>query len=62
MVFADLPLTLLLSTLLPVAAILVLVCFVIWLALHPRPEPPPTIPLSDPAVDRTDRPTRGSVV
>ena len=67
MVFADLPLTLLLSTLLPVATILVVVCFGIWLTLRPRLETiedvlSPTIPLSNPAVDQNDRPTRESVV
>ena len=53
MVFADLPLILLLATLLPVAAILVVMGLVIWLIVRPRSEPiedamlPPAIPLSN---------------
>ncbi len=68
MVFSDLPLTPLLSTLLPVAAILIVVGLGIWLISHPHPEPiedamlPPTIPPSNPAVEQKERPTVESMV
>ncbi|KAI9458588.1 hypothetical protein BJY52DRAFT_412811 [Lactarius psammicola] len=68
MVFADLPLTPLLCTLLPVAAILVMVGLSIWLIFHPRPEPiesatlPPAIPPSNPAVEGKERTTVESMV
>ncbi len=68
MVFADLPLTPLLSTLLPVAAILVLVGLGIWLIVHPRPEPIegamllPTITPSNTAVEQKEHPTVESMV
>lgn len=63
MVFADLPLTLLLSTLLPVAAVLVVVCLGIWLIVHRRPGPiedvlPPTIP----TIEQKEHPTVESMV
>ena len=66
--FSDLPLTLLLSTLLPVVAIMVVVGWGIWLIVHPRLEPiddatlPPAIPLSNPAAKQKERPTVGSMV
>ena len=67
MVFADLPLTLLLSILLPLATILFVVSFGIWLIVHPRSESiedvlPPTTPLSDSAVEQKEHPTVESMV
>ena len=53
MVFADLPLILLLATLLPVTAILLVLGLAIWLIVRPRSEPiegamlPPAIPPSN---------------
>jgi len=61
--FSDLPLTLRPFTLLPVAAILVVVGLVIWVVVHPRPEPiedamlPPAIPSSNPPAAQKERPT-----
>jgi hypothetical protein len=66
--FSDLPLALLLSTLLPVAALMVVVGLGIWLIVHPCLDPiedatlPPTIPLSNPAVEQNERPTVESMV
>ncbi|KAI9438660.1 hypothetical protein H4582DRAFT_1950065 [Lactarius indigo] len=68
MAFADLPLTPLISTLLPVAVILVVVGLGIWFIVHPRPEPingamlPPTIPPSNTTVEQRERPTVESMV
>ncbi len=63
MAFIDLSLTLLLSTLPPIAAVLVTACVGIWLALHPRHKsfedamlPPPVPPLI-PAEDQKEHPT-----
>ncbi|KAI9435468.1 hypothetical protein H4582DRAFT_1969598 [Lactarius indigo] len=39
MIFSDLPLVLLLCTLFPAAAILIMMCLGIWLVVRPRPEP-----------------------
>jgi len=57
MTFAGLPTSLLLSTLFPIAAVLVVVCACIWRALHPRQKPsegpmlsalvPPPFPAED---------------
>jgi hypothetical protein len=66
--FSNLPPTLLLSTFLPVAAIMVVVGLGIWLIVHPGLEPiedamlPPTIPVSNPAVEQKERPTAESMV
>jgi len=63
MVFADLPLILLLSTLLPVAAILIVIWLGIWLVVRPRPEPieDPVlragIPPSDSGAEQKERST-----
>ncbi|KAF8269466.1 hypothetical protein EI94DRAFT_950737 [Lactarius quietus] len=68
MVFADLPLIVILSTLLPVAAILVVMGLGIWLIVRPRTEPiedavvQPDIPLPHPAVELKELPTAGSMV
>lgn len=58
MIFVDLSPTLLLSTLLPTSAVLILVCVGIWIALRPRQKtsedimlPPPISPLN-PVVDQ----------
>jgi uncharacterized membrane protein len=61
MTFADLPLTLLLSTFLPIAAVLILASVGIWLALHPRqrtsedPMLPPPMPPLIPAEEHKER-------
>ena len=66
--FSQLPPTLLLSTLIPVALVLVMVGSGIWLIVRPRPEPIedamllPTIPLSNPAAEQKDLPTVESMV
>ncbi|KAI9458592.1 hypothetical protein BJY52DRAFT_412960 [Lactarius psammicola] len=68
MVFADLPLTPLLCTLLPVVAILVVVGLGIWLIVHPGPEPfegamlPPAISPSNIAAEQKERPTAETMV
>lgn len=66
-VFADLPLTLCLSTLLPVTAIMVTVGLAIWFIVHPRRGPieeatlsPPTPP--NPAEEQREVPTVESIV
>ena len=65
--FSDLPLTVLLSTLLPVASIMVVVGLGIWLIVHPRPEPigdvmlPPAIPSNLPVAQKK-HPTVESMV
>ena len=66
--FSDLPLTLLLSTFLPVAAMMVMAGLGICLIVHPHLEPiedamlPPAIPLSIPAVEQKECPTVESIV
>ena len=66
--FSDLPLTVLLSTLLPVAAIMVVVSWGIWFIVHPCLGPiedamlPPAIPFSNPTVEQKERPTAESMV
>jgi len=68
MTFAGLSPTLLLSTLLPISAVLVMICIGIWKALHPRQKPfedpmllapiPPPIP----AQDQKEHPTAEFIV
>jgi hypothetical protein len=66
-VFADLPLTLHLSTLLPVAAIMVTVGLAIWFIVHPHRGPieeatfPPPTPLN-PAEEQKEVLTVESIV
>ena len=68
MTFADLPLTLCLSTLIPVAVIAVIVGSGIWFIVHPCPEPtedtmlPPATTSSDPTDEQKERPTVESMV
>ncbi len=63
MAFADLPLPLLLSMILPVAAILAVICLVIWLVVRQRPEPIEDavlragIPPSIPGAEQKEHPT-----
>ena len=66
--FSDLPLTLLLSTFIPVSSIMVVVGLGIWLIVRPCLEPiedailQPGIPFSNPATEQKERPTGESMV
>ncbi|KAF8262316.1 hypothetical protein EI94DRAFT_1808999 [Lactarius quietus] len=68
MVFSDLPVIVLLSTLLLVATILVVVGLGMWLIVRPRTEPikeavlEPNIPLSGPVVEQKELAIVGSMV
>ena len=68
MTFSDLPLTLCLSTLIPVAVIVVVVGLGIWFIVHPRLEPTedamlqPATPSSDPTDEQKERSTVESMV
>ena len=62
MVFADLPLVLLLSTLLPVSAIMVVVWLGILLVVRPRPDPAEDVIPSNPAVKQNERTNVESMV
>ncbi|KAI0296417.1 hypothetical protein BC826DRAFT_233441 [Russula brevipes] len=45
----DLPLTLLLHATIPIAIVLAIACYGIWVALHPRERPFRDVPLPEPA-------------
>jgi hypothetical protein len=45
MTFGELPLRVLLPTTLPVAFVLVVVCYGVWVALHPKEKPYEETPL-----------------
>jgi hypothetical protein len=68
MTFSGLPPYLLISTLFPIAAVLVVVCACIWRALHPRQKPfensmlSAPIPLSIPAEDQKEHHTADCMV
>ncbi|KAH8984592.1 hypothetical protein EDB92DRAFT_1818990 [Lactarius akahatsu] len=68
MTFAGLPPHLLVSTLFPIGAVLVVVCACIWVALHPRQKPfedstlPAFAPPLVPAEDRKEQPTAEPMV
>ncbi|KAI0296414.1 hypothetical protein BC826DRAFT_1004932 [Russula brevipes] len=60
LVFGDLPTGILLRTLIPIAVVLVVACYGIWVALHPRERPfrefslPESAPFLDSPTDQKD--------